>query len=174
MALVGIVMGSDSDLKLMQAAMRILEDFGVEYEVVISSAHRAPLQTAKYAATAEERGLEVIIAAAGAAAHLPGVLAASTSLPVIGIPLNSGALTGLDALYAIVQMPGGVPVATVGIDNTKNGAILAVEILGIKYPKYRQKIRVYKANLAREVEAKNLRLQEQGWRNYESGGKQSC
>ncbi len=166
MTLVGIVMGSDSDLKLMGETMKVMEEFAVPYEVVISSAHRAPVQTAKYAETAAERGLEVIVAAAGAAAHLPGVIAASTALPVIGVPVKSGALSGLDALYAIVQMPSGVPVATVGVDGAKNAGILAVEILGLKYPEFRQKILDYKARLSREVGAKNQKLQEKGWRNY--------
>ncbi len=166
MPLVGIVMGSDSDLKLMGETMKVMEEFEVPYEVVISSAHRAPVQTAKYAETAAERGLEVIVAAAGAAAHLPGVIAASTALPVIGVPVKSGALSGLDALYAIVQMPSGVPVATVGVDGAKNAAILAVEILGVKYPECRQKVLDYKARLSLEVEAKNQKLQEKGWRNY--------
>lgn len=164
--LVGIVMGSDSDLKLMEQAIKMLEEFEIPFEVVISSAHRAPLQTAKYAESAEERGLEVIIAAAGAAAHLPGVIAASTPLPVIGVPVKSGALSGLDALYAIVQMPAGIPVATVGVDGAKNAAILAAEILGVKYPEYRQKIKTYKQKLSVEVESKNQQLQEKGWRNY--------
>jgi 5-(carboxyamino)imidazole ribonucleotide mutase len=166
LALVGIVMGSDSDLNLMKDAIKMMEEFGVDYEVVISSAHRAPVQTVRYAETAEERGLEVIVAAAGAAAHLAGVIAASTVLPVIGVPVKSGALTGLDALYAIVQMPSGIPVATVNIDGAKNGAILAIEILGIKYPEYRKKMKEYKTKLAQEVETKNRRLQEQGWQNY--------
>lgn len=166
MKLVGIVMGSDSDLKLMAETMKVLDEFGVPYEVVISSAHRAPVQTAHYAETAAERGLEVIIAAAGAAAHLPGVIAASTPLPVIGVPVKSGALSGLDALYAIVQMPSGVPVATVGVDGAKNAGILAVEILGVKFPEYRQKIQDYKAKLSNQVEGKNQKLQEKGWQGY--------
>lgn len=166
MVLVGIIMGSDSDLKLMEQAIKTLEEFEVPFEVTISSAHRAPAQTAKYAENALERGLEVIIAAAGAAAHLPGVVAASTALPVIGVPIKSGALSGLDSLYAIVQMPSGIPVATVGVDGAKNAAILAVEILGVKYPEYRQKIQEYKVKLSREVEKKNQRLQEKGWRHY--------
>ena len=165
MALVGIVMGSDSDLKLMGETIKVLEEFGVSYEVVISSAHRAPLQTAQWAESAADRGLEVIIAAAGLAAHLPGVVAASTVLPVIGVPIKSGALNGVDALYAIVQMPPGVPVATVGIDGAKNAAVLAVQMLGGKYPDYRKKIMDYKLKLAEEVQRKNTRLQENGWQN---------
>jgi len=159
-------MGSDSDLNLMGETMKVLEEFEVAYEVVISSAHRAPVETARYAETAVERGLEVIIAAAGAAAHLPGVIAASTPLPVIGVPVKSGALSGLDALYAIVQMPGGIPVATVAIDGAKNAGLLAVQILGVKYPEYRNKIQEYKVKLSKEVERKNQKLQEKGWRGY--------
>ncbi len=166
MALVGVVMGSDSDLKLMGATMQVLEEFAVAYEVVISSAHRAPVQTAQYAASAAERGLEVIIAAAGAAAHLPGVIAASTPLPVIGVPVKSGALSGVDALYAIVQMPSGVPVATVGIDGAKNAALLACQILSVKYPELRDKIIEYKQKLNQQVASKNQQLQAKGWRGY--------
>lgn len=166
MALVGIVMGSDSDLKLMGATMKVLDEFAVPYEVVISSAHRTPAQTTEYAQSAAERGLEVIIAAAGAAAHLPGVIAASTCLPVIGVPVKSGALSGLDALYAIVQMPSGIPVATVGVDGAKNAGILATQILGLKYPEYRQKIQAYKTKLCQEVQTKNAKLQEKGWQSY--------
>ena len=129
---VGIVMGSDSDLKIMQDAVKVLRDFGVESELVVASAHRTPYKALQYAETAEERGIEVIIAGAGAAAHLGGVLAAVTPLPVIGVPINATALNGLDALYAMVQMPSGIPVATVAINGAKNAGILAAQILSVK------------------------------------------
>jgi 5-(carboxyamino)imidazole ribonucleotide mutase len=132
--LVGILMGSDSDLPVMTKAAEVLKEMGVPYEIDISSAHRLPEKTAAYAKTARGRGIEVLIAGAGMAAHLAGVLAAHTTLPVIGVPLKSGALEGVDALYSTVQMPPGIPVATVGIDGAKNAAFLACEILSIKYP----------------------------------------
>lgn len=157
--LVGIVMGSDSDLKIMQEAVKILRSFDIESELVVASAHRTPPKALSYAETAEERGLEVLIAGAGAAAHLPGVLAAMTTLPVIGVPINATALQGLDALYAIVQMPSGIPVATVAINGAKNAGILAAEILAVKYPKIRQKLKDYKVKMAEEVEVKSQRVQ---------------
>ena len=130
--LVGILMGSDSDLPVMEKAAEVLREMGIPFEMDISSAHRLPDKTAHYAKTARERGLEVLIAGAGMAAHLAGVLAAHTTLPVIGVPLKSGALEGVDALYSTVQMPPGIPVATVGIYGAKNAAYLACEILSIK------------------------------------------
>lgn len=158
--LVGIVMGSDSDLKIMQDAVKILRDFGVESELVVASAHRTPQKALSYAETAEERGLEVIIAGAGAAAHLPGVLAAMTTLPVIGVPINATALQGVDALYAMVQMPSGIPVATVAINGAKNAGILAAEILAVKDSEIRQKLKDYKVKMAEEVEVKSKRVQD--------------
>ena len=128
---VGILMGSESDLEVMKRAAQVLEAFGVPHEMRISSAHRMPEETFAYARSARERGLKVLIAGAGMAAHLPGVLAAATTLPVIGVPLSSSPLGGTDALYAIVQMPPGIPVATVAIDGAKNAAYLAVEILAL-------------------------------------------
>ena len=156
--LVGIVMGSDSDLKIMQDAVKILRSFDIEAELIVASAHRTPHKALSYAETAEERGLEVLIAGAGAAAHLPGILAAMTTLPVIGVPINATALQGLDALYAIVQMPSGIPVATVAINGAKNAGILAAEILAVKYPEIRQKLKDYKVKMAEEVEVKSQRL----------------
>lgn len=164
--LVGIVMGSDSDLPVMREAAAMLDKFGIGHEVVISSAHRLPRETAEYAKSAAERGLEVIIAGAGGAAHLPGVIAAWTPLPVIGVPIKGGALNGLDALYAIVQMPSGIPVATVAINGAKNAAILAAEILGVKDAALRAKVMEYKAELAREVRGKAAKLQELGIDGY--------
>lgn len=130
--LVGILMGSDSDLPVMEKAGEVLREMGVPFEMDISSAHRLPDKTAEYAKTARERGIEVLIAGAGMAAHLAGVVAAHTTLPVIGVPLKSGALNGVDALYSTVQMPPGIPVATVAIDGAKNAAYLACSILSIK------------------------------------------
>ena len=157
---VGIVMGSDSDLKIMQDAVKVLRDCGVESELVVASAHRTPYKALQYAETAEERGIEVIIAGAGAAAHLGGVLAAVTPLPVIGVPINATALNGLDALYAMVQMPSGIPVATVAINGAKNAGILAAQILSVKDPALRTQLKAYKEKMAQEVEAKNQRVQE--------------
>ena len=157
---VGIVMGSDSDLKIMQDAVKVLRDFGVESELVVASAHRTPYKALQYAESAEERGIEVIIAGAGAAAHLGGVLAAVTPLPVIGVPINATALNGLDALYAMVQMPSGIPVATVAINGAKNAGILAAQILSVKDPELRKQLKVYKEKMAQEVEVKNQRVQE--------------
>ncbi|NLT95632.1 MAG: 5-(carboxyamino)imidazole ribonucleotide mutase [Clostridia bacterium] len=152
--LVGIVMGSDSDLPIMQEAAKILKSFNVGFEIVVASAHRTPYKALSYAEKAEERGLEVLIAGAGAAAHLPGVLAAVTPLPVIGVPINATPLQGLDSLYAIVQMPSGIPVATVAVNGAKNAGLLAVQILAVKYPNLRERFKEYKKQLAREVEEK--------------------
>jgi len=160
--LVGIVMGSDSDLPLMQEALKILDSFGLGYEVHISSAHRTPARTAQFSKTARDRGLEVIIAGAGWAAHLAGVIAAETTLPVIGVPIDSSSLNGLDALLSMVQMPGGIPVATmtIGKAGAKNAALFAAQILALKYPELHQKLTAYKQNMAAEVEAKDQALQE--------------
>ncbi len=127
----GIIMGSKSDEAVMQKAADVLQELGIGFDVTVCSAHRNPERTAAYARGAEDRGLRVIIAGAGMAAALPGVVAAHTTLPVIGVPIASGALNGVDALYAIVQMPPGIPVATVGIDNARNGAVLAAEMLAL-------------------------------------------
>ena len=145
--LVGIIMGSDSDLPVMSAAAAMCDEFGIDYEVTVVSAHRTPDRLVKYAKGAEKRGLRVIIAGAGGAAHLPGMVAALTHLPVIGVPVKSSNLSGLDSLLSIVQMPGGVPVATVAINNAKNAGILAASILGIKYPEIAEKLMEYKASM---------------------------
>jgi len=158
--LVGIVMGSDSDLKIMGDCAKVLKKFGVEYEMIVASAHRTPQKALEYAQTAEERGLKVIIAGAGAAAHLGGVLAAVTTLPVIGVPINATALNGVDALYAMVQMPSGIPVATVAINGAKNAGILATQMLALSDGALAQKLKDYKAEMAAEVEVKNQRVQE--------------
>ncbi|WP_271629542.1 5-(carboxyamino)imidazole ribonucleotide mutase [Caldicellulosiruptor sp. DIB 104C] len=164
--LVGIIMGSDSDLPVMKEAAKVLEDFGVEYEMTIVSAHRTPERMVKYAKEAEERGIEVIIAGAGGAAHLPGMVASISSLPVIGVPVKTSSLNGLDSLLSIVQMPAGIPVATVAINNAKNAGILAAEILGVKYPEIRKKIAEYKERMKNEVEEKAKELEEAGYKEY--------
>lgn len=142
-----ILTGSKNDLPKLEDAFNFLKEMGVEYVAHVSSAHRNPDKTVEYAKSAKENGIEVIIAAAGLAAHLPGVLAAHTTLPVIGIPLSAGSLSGLDSLLSIVQMPSGVPVATVGIDSAKNAAILACEILSIKYREIGEKLQRFKEDL---------------------------
>lgn len=157
---VGIIMGSDSDFPLMKKAADVLDEFGIGYEVKVSSAHRTPEDTLEFAQTAAERGLKVIIAGAGAAAHLPGVIAAKTTLPVIGVPINATALNGLDALYAIVQMPSGVPVASVGIDGAKNAGLLAVQILATGDDALTQKLIAYKEDMKEAVLKKNAKIQE--------------
>ena len=160
--LVGIIMGSDSDLPVMREAAQMLEEFGVPYEITIVSAHRTPQRMFDYAAGAAGRGLEVIIAGAGGAAHLPGMVAAITPLPVVGVPVNITAFNGLDALLSIVQMPGGVPVATVAINNAKNAGILAAQMLGAKHPQVRAAIVAYKAGLEKLVLEKAARLEMGG------------
>lgn len=163
---VGIVMGSDSDLPVMQEAAKVLEELGIKYEMVIASAHRVPDETASFARKAAERGLKVIIAGAGLAAHLPGVIAAHTVLPVIGVPLQSGPLSGVDALYAIVQMPPGVPVATVGINNAKNAGILAAQIIATEDATIKERLLAFKAAQAEKVKNCNAKLQELGYKDY--------
>ena len=152
--LVGIIMGSDSDLPIMQEAAKILEFFEIEFEVTVVSAHRTPERLFKYSKEAEKRGIRVIIAGAGGAAHLPGMVASITPLPVIGVPVKSASLEGMDSLLSIVQMPGGIPVATVAINGAKNAGILAAEILGVKYKEIGKKIKAFKKELKDEVEQK--------------------
>ncbi|MEK7851101.1 MAG: 5-(carboxyamino)imidazole ribonucleotide mutase [Deltaproteobacteria bacterium] len=153
--LVGILMGSDSDLPVMERAAEVLKEMGVTYEMDISSAHRLPDKTADYAKMARSRGIEVLIAGAGMAAHLAGVIAANTTLPVIGVPLKSGALNGVDALYSTVQMPAGIPVATVAIDGANNAAYLACSILSIKYPEIAEKLESYREKTRQELSTKS-------------------
>lgn len=155
---VGIIMGSDSDLPTLLPAAEICAEFGVAYEIRVVSAHRTPQDMADYARTAHERGLKVIIAGAGGAAHLPGMVAAFTPLPVIGVPVQSRALNGFDSLMSIVQMPPGVPVATVAIGGGKNAGLLAVQILAAHHPELLQKMVRYKEELARLSREKNLNL----------------
>ncbi len=156
--IVAIIMGSDSDLPTMQEAANVCNDFGVPYEMKITSAHRTPDFMAKYSASAHKRGIKVIIAGAGGAAHLPGMAASHSPLPVIGVPIRSKALEGIDSLLSIVQMPAGVPVATVAIGNAKNAGLLAMEILAIHNKSLFRKIQSYKKMLASESMAKNKKL----------------
>ncbi len=160
---VGIVMGSDSDFPVMSEAGKTLAKFGIAYEMEVLSAHRTPARAHEYATTAVKRGLKVVIAAAGAAAHLAGVMAANTTLPVIGVPMASGTLQGLDALLATVQMPGGIPVATMAIDKAGavNAAIFAAEILALGDAEIARKLVAHKEDLAKSVAEKNARLQKQ-------------
>ncbi len=160
--LVGIVMGSDSDLPVMEAAEKILDEFKIPYETTVSSAHRTPEKTAEYGSQAARRGIKVIIAGAGAAAHLAGFLAAVTTLPVIGVPIESSPLKGIDALLSTVQMPGGVPVASMAIGKAgaKNAGIFAAQILSTSDNGLKTKLKNYRARMAKEVEAKNKRIQD--------------
>ena len=166
MAKVGILMGSDSDLPIMSKAAKMLEDFGIEYEMKVISAHREPDVFVDYAKGAEERGIEVIIAGAGGAAHLPGMCAAMFPLPVIGVPIHTKTLGGVDSLYSIVQMPSGIPVATVAIDGAANAAILAAKMLSISDKALRVKLADYKESLKNQVVAKDEKLQSMGYEAY--------
>ena len=155
---VGIIMGSDSDWPTMKAAADACAEFGIAHEVQVISAHRTPRDLERYASTARDRGLRVIIAGAGGAAHLPGVTAALTPLPVIGVPMESKALKGLDSLLSIVQMPSGIPVATVAIGGARNAGLLAVQILAVSDATLQRKVLRFKARLAQESRAKNRKL----------------
>jgi 5-(carboxyamino)imidazole ribonucleotide mutase len=148
MALVGVIMGSKTDELLMQPALEVLQQLGIEYEVSVISAHRTPDKAREYGLKAEERGIDVIIAGAGGAAHLPGVIASWTTLPVVGVPLATSKLSGVDALYAVVQMPGGIPVACVAIDGAKNAALLAAAIISLKDAKVRAAYKQYRKKLS--------------------------
>jgi 5-(carboxyamino)imidazole ribonucleotide mutase len=163
---VGIIMGSDSDLPTMQAAVDICATFTIDHEVAIVSAHRTPERMVDYAKTAHQRGLKVIIAGAGGAAHLPGMVAALTPLPVIGVPVQSRTMQGLDSLYSIVQMPGGVPVATVAIGNAKNAGLLAVQILAAQRPALLDLVLQYRQELAASVVEKQAQLERLGSQQY--------
>ncbi len=164
--LVGIIMGSDSDLPTMQAAIAICEEFSVPTEVAIVSAHRTPERMVEYAQTAHDRGLKVIIAGAGGAAHLPGMVAALTPLPVIGVPVQTKTLQGVDSLYSIVQMPGGIPVATVAIGNAKNAGLLAVQMLASHDPALLLKVQQYRQSLKTMVLDKQTQLEDLGYQAY--------
>lgn len=158
--LVGIIMGSDSDLPVMQEAAEILEQGEVPYEITIVSAHRTPLRMVRYAQEAEERGIQVIIAGAGGAAHLPGMTASLTRLPVIGVPIRTSSFSGLDSLLSIVQMPTGVPVATVAVNGARNAALLALRILSLGNPPYKEWLKRYTETQQASVEAKATQLEE--------------
>ncbi len=164
--LVGIIMGSDSDLPILKEAAQLLDDFHIPYELTLVSAHRTPHRLFDYASTAEKRGLEVIIAGAGGAAHLPGMVASLTALPVIGVPVKTSSLQGLDSLLSIVQMPAGIPVATVAINNAKNAALLAAQILGVKHPDIRQQFKEHTAKTTQTVLEKAERLEKLGYAHF--------
>ncbi|MGC9505220.1 5-(carboxyamino)imidazole ribonucleotide mutase [Baaleninema sp.] len=165
-ARVGIIMGSDSDLPTMKAALETCEEFDVPWEVAIVSAHRTPERMVNYAKTAHKRGIKVIIAGAGGAAHLPGMVASLTPLPVIGVPVATRHLGGLDSLYSIVQMPRGIPVATVAIGNAQNAGLLAVQILGAHEPDLLDRVQAYRNQLSETVLDKQTRLDELGYQDY--------
>jgi len=165
-ALVGIIMGSDSDLPVMKEAKEILDAFGVPNEITIVSAHRTTRRMVDYAGSAKKRGIEVIIAGAGGAAHLPGMVASLTPLPVIGVPVKTKSLDGLDSLLSIAQMPPGVPVATVAVNGAKNAGILACQMLGIKHSDVARKIEEYKRDLEADVLKKAAKLEQSGVKNY--------
>lgn len=164
--LVGIIMGSDSDLPVMKAAAEQLEEFGIPYELTIVSAHRTPDRMYEYAKTAVKRGLKVIIAGAGGAAHLPGMTSALTTLPVIGVPVQSKAMSGIDSLYSIVQMPPGIPTATVAINGAKNAGILAAKILATSDEKLQKRIEKYSKELGDSVLEKAEKLEKIGYSEY--------
>lgn len=164
--LVGIIMGSDSDLPTMQAAIATCEEFGVPCEVGIVSAHRTPERMVEYAQQAHTRGIKVIIAGAGGAAHLPGMVASLTPLPVIGVPVATRNLQGVDSLYSIVQMPAGIPVATVAIGNAKNAGLLAVQILATSNPALLEQVQQYRQSLKDMVMEKQTKLEQVGYQQY--------
>ncbi|MFM2313741.1 MAG: hypothetical protein RLZZ04_3017 [Cyanobacteriota bacterium] len=164
--LIGIIMGSDSDLPTMEKAIAVCEDFAVPHEVAIISAHRTPDKMVEYARNAYQKGLRVIIAGAGGAAHLPGMVAALTTLPVIGVPVTTKQLQGVDSLYSIVQMPRGIPVATVAIGNAQNAGLLAVQILATSNPHLYSQIQQYRQDLSQTVVDKQERLDKLGYQEY--------
>ncbi len=163
---VGIIMGSDSDLPVMQDTAKVLEDFGVAYEITVVSAHRTPDVLFEYSKKALTRGIKVIIAGAGGAAHLPGMTASMTALPVIGVPIKTKTMDGLDSLLSIAQMPPGVPVATVAVNGAKNAGLLAIQILGINDKKLQKKMIDYKKKMNVEVKGKAKKLQKVGYKKY--------
>ena len=171
MAKVGIVMGSDSDMPIMAKAADVLEELGISYEMTIISAHREPDVFFDYARSAEEKGFKVIIAGAGMAAHLPGMCAAIFPMPVIGIPMHTTSLGGRDSLYSIIQMPSGIPVATVAINGGANAALLAAKILATSDETLLQKLKDYSRNLKEQVQSKDAKLQQQGYKAYLDGMK---
>ncbi len=171
---VGIIMGSDSDLPVMKEAAELLDQFELDYELTVVSAHRTPERLYKYAETAEDKGLDVIIAGAGGAAHLPGMIAAITTLPVIGVPVKTSKLSGLDSLYSIVQMPPGVPVATVAINGAKNAALLAVQILAINDQKLNDRQKAFRENMKDKVLDTAADLESKGYQEYLEKNEKIC
>lgn len=163
---VGIIMGSDSDLPVMKDAGEVLDYFGIKYEITIVSAHRTPERLFEYSKDAQKRGLKIIVAGAGGAAHLPGMIASITALPVIGVPIKTSSLSGLDSLLSIVQMPGGVPVATVAINGARNAGILAAQIIGINESKVQEKVLSYKRQMKESVIEKANKLERIGHESY--------
>jgi 5-(carboxyamino)imidazole ribonucleotide mutase len=164
--LVGIIMGSDSDLPVMQEAAKVLEEFNIPFEIKVVSAHRTPDLMNEYAKSAKEKGLKIIIAGAGGSAHLPGMTASHTTLPVIGVPVKTSNLDGMDSLLSIVQMPPGIPVATVSINGAKNAGLLAVKILSVENPELSEKIEEYMKNLETSVLEKSEKLETEGYKKY--------
>jgi 5-(carboxyamino)imidazole ribonucleotide mutase len=164
--LIGIIMGSDSDLPIMQDAIAVCEEFAIPTEVAIVSAHRTPERMVEYSKSAHERGIKVIIAGAGGAAHLPGMVASLTPLPVIGVPVPTRHLQGVDSLYSIVQMPAGIPVATVAIGNAKNAGLLAIQILATQQEELLKKVQHYRQSLSESVMAKQTKLEQLGYEQY--------
>ena len=163
---IGIIMGSDSDLPIMAEAAMILDEFGIPYEITIVSAHRTPDRLYEYAKTAKQRGIKVIIAGAGGSAHLPGMAASITTIPVVGVPIQTKILNGIDSLYSIVQMPPGIPVATVAINGAKNAGILAASILSVSDANLEKKLEAYKAQLVSLVDEKIENLENAGYKKY--------
>ncbi|KKS24468.1 MAG: N5-carboxyaminoimidazole ribonucleotide mutase [Candidatus Nomurabacteria bacterium GW2011_GWC2_41_8] len=163
---VGIIMGSDSDLEVMAEAAKVLEEFGVLYEIKVASAHRSPDLIHKYATTAKNRGLKVIIAGAGGAAHLAGVTASLTTIPVVGVPIKTKNLDGLDSLLSTVNMPSGVPVATVGINAGKNAGLLAIQILALSDKNLEERLTSYKNKMSDEIKVKGDKLEKIGYKKY--------
>jgi len=163
---IGIIMGSDSDLPVMKEAAEFLDEMGIAYEQTIVSAHRTPKRLYEYAQSAAEKGFSVIIAGAGGSAHLPGMVASITTLPVIGVPIKTKTLNGIDSLYSIVQMPAGIPVATVAINGSKNAGILAASILAVTNKELAAKLKAYKENLNKTVERKAEKLENLGYEAY--------
>lgn len=163
-----IIMGSDSDFEIMKKSMEQLHNFGIEFEASVISAHRTPEKLTSYIKEIEEKGIEVIIAGAGKAAHLPGVIAAQTCIPVIGVPVKSSTLDGMDALLSIAQMPPGIPVATVAIDGSENAAILAAEILSLKYESLKEKLQLHREGMKVKMEEKDIKVKEEVQRLWKS------
>ncbi len=161
MAKIAIIMGSKSDFSVVKPAVDVIENFGVETEVRVISAHRTPEEAREFSSTAKDKGIEVIICAAGKAAHLGGVVAADTTLPVIGLPVKTDMMGGLDSLLSIVQMPSGIPVATVGVNGGENAGLLALQILGVKYPEISKKLSDYKKNMREKINADDIALQQE-------------